>query len=210
MNEASWLFFPGMFVASLFGAAVGAYFKRRAENLATHDDLDKLVEQMAAVTQTTENIKAAISDDVWDRQRQWELRHDAILEAIRAHADLESALVNLNSCLSGYLSQPENMLTDKTNTQVSEACQRFRDSRNSFMRAYHIANLAVGGQFSKDLSAYFLLSGGVSNDMTDKKSFLDSAKSKALALSGNNVILSARQALGIKDAGDIPQFDGSN
>jgi hypothetical protein len=44
----------------------------------------------------------------------------------------------------------------------------------------------------------------------DSGRFLDSAKSKELALSGNNVMLSARQALGIKDAGDLPQFDGSN
>jgi hypothetical protein len=146
----------------------------------------------------------------WDRQRQRELRRDAVIDAIRAHTDLGAALVNLNSCLSGYLSQPEMKLTDKINTQVSEACQRFRDSRTSFMRAYHIANLTIGGQFSNSLSAYFLLTGCVSNDMRRNKSFLDSAKSKKLALSSNYVILSARQALGIKDADDLSQIEDQN
>jgi hypothetical protein len=146
----------------------------------------------------------------WGRQRRWELRRDAVLEAIRAHADLESALVNLNSCLSGYLSVSEKGLTDKTDREVSAAIQRFRNSRTSFRRAYLIVDLAVGGQLSKAMSAYFLLAGDVSTDMTHKRSFLDSAKHKELALSGNNVILSARQALGIKDAGDLPKFDDSN
>jgi hypothetical protein len=209
-NDLNLLSYLGLAVASLIGGFFGAYFKRRGENLATHADLDKLIEQMSAVTETTENIKAAISDDVWDRQKQWELRRDAVLDAIRAHADLESALVNLNSCLSGYLSVSAKVLTDKADAEVSAAVQGFRSSRTSFRRAYLIVDLAVGGQFSNALSAYFLLTGVVSTDMTHKRSFLDSAKHKELALSGNSVILSARQALGIKDAGDLTRFDDSN
>jgi hypothetical protein len=46
--------------------------------------------------------------------------------------------------------------------------------------------------------------------MTSQMSLLDSEKKKKLALVGNNVILSARQALGIKDAGNLPRFDDSN
>ena len=222
MSDLNWLFNPRTGVAAI-GASlltllvkrlvapyVDAYSRQKGQNLATHEDLDKLVAQMAAVTESTENIKAAISDDVWDRQKQWELRRDAVLDAIRAHADLESALVNLNSCLSGYLSVSEKGLTDKTDAEVSATIQRFRNSRTSFRRAHLIVDLAVGGQFSNAMSAYFRLTGVVSTDMTHKRSFLDSAKHQELALSGNSVILSARQALGIKDAGDLPRFDDSN
>jgi hypothetical protein len=46
--------------------------------------------------------------------------------------------------------------------------------------------------------------------MTSQKSLLDRAKMEKLALAGKDVILSARQALGIKDAGDLPRFDESN
>jgi hypothetical protein len=143
----------------------------------------------------------------WGRQRRWELRRDAVLDAIRAHADLESALVNLNSCLSGYLSISAKGLTDKADAEVSAAALRFRNSRTSFRRAYLIADLAVGGQFSIAMSAYFRLIGAVSTDMRRKRSFLDNAKYEQLVLSGNSVILSARQALGITDAGDPPRFD---
>jgi hypothetical protein len=222
MNGVDLLFNPGTaatvviaslltwIVRSALAPYLDGYSRRKGENLATHEDLDKLVVQMKAVTETTENIKAAISDDVWDRQRQWELKRDAIQDAIRAHADLESALINLNSGLSGYLSASEKGLTDKTDAEVSAAIQRFRNSRTSFRRAHLIADLAVGGQFSNAMSAYFLLTGVVSTDMTHNRSFLDSAKYKELESSGNSVILSARQALGIKDAGDLPRFHVSN
>jgi hypothetical protein len=146
----------------------------------------------------------------WGRQRRWELRRDAVLDAIRAHADLESALVNLNSCLSGYLSVSEKGLTDKTDAEPKATIQDSRKSRASYWRARQIAALAVGGQFSNAMSAYFHLTSTVIKDMTRQKSFLDSAKCKELELSSNNVILSAREALGIQDAGDLPQFDDSN
>jgi len=155
-------------------------------------------------------VGAFISDKSWNRQRQWEMKHDAVLDAIRAQADLESALVNLNSCLSGYLSVSEKGLADRTDAEVSAASQGFRSSRTSFWRAHRIADLAVGGQFSNAMSVYFLLTGAVCKDMTSQMSFLDSARSKELALRGNDVILSARQALGIKDAGDLSRLDDSN
>ena len=150
-----------------------------------------------------------ISNKVWGWQKRWELRRDAVLDAIRSLADLESALVNLNSCLRVYISIPENKLTDKTNAEVSAASQRFRGSRTSFWCAHRIADLAVGGQFSNALSAYFRSTGAVSKDL-DQKRFLDGAKYKELALRGNDVILSARQALKIKDAGDLIRLDDSN
>jgi hypothetical protein len=203
MNNTSWLFYLGVAIASLIGAFLGAFIKRIGEDFAAQQSIQKL-------TATVENIKAAISDDVWDRQKQWEMKRDAVLEAIRAHADLEAALVNLNSCLSGCLSVSAKEHADKTAADLSAAVKGFRSSRTSFMRAYHIADMAVGGQFSNTMSEYFRLTGAVSTDMTHSRSVLDSTKSKELALSGKNVILSARQALGIKDAGDLTRFDDLN
>jgi hypothetical protein len=54
------------------GAYLGSYLKKKGENLATHEDVDKLVAQVAAVTETTKQIESKISHDVWERQRKWE------------------------------------------------------------------------------------------------------------------------------------------
>ena len=65
------------FVGGWLGSLVGAYLKKKGENLATHEDIGKLVEQVAAVTKTTKEIEAKISDEVWGRQRLWEMKRDA-------------------------------------------------------------------------------------------------------------------------------------
>jgi hypothetical protein len=50
-----------------FGAYFGSYFRKKGENLATHEDISKLVDQVSAVTKATKEIEAKISSDVWDR-----------------------------------------------------------------------------------------------------------------------------------------------
>lgn len=48
-----------------------------------------------------------IQRNEWGRQRRWELRRDATLDAVRGLADLEDAVTNLDTALT----QPEGILT---------------------------------------------------------------------------------------------------
>ena len=43
------------------GAFIGSYLKKKGENLATHEDINKLVDQVKSVTQATKEIEAKIS-----------------------------------------------------------------------------------------------------------------------------------------------------
>ena len=52
------------------GAFFGAHLSKKGKNAAIHEDIGKLVQQMAAVTQTTKEIEARISNDMWERQRR--------------------------------------------------------------------------------------------------------------------------------------------
>jgi hypothetical protein len=76
----------GSLVGAFFGSFLAGYLRKKGENLATHEDLDKLVEQMKVTTEATKSIEARISGDVWDRQRQWELKRDTLLETVRSIA----------------------------------------------------------------------------------------------------------------------------
>jgi hypothetical protein len=51
-------------------AFLGSYLKRKGENLATHEDVDKLVRQVSAVTAATKQIEARITraSSVYGRQ----------------------------------------------------------------------------------------------------------------------------------------------
>ncbi len=48
-------------VASGVGAYFGSYLKKKGENLATHEDIDKLVAQVSAVTAATRHIEERIT-----------------------------------------------------------------------------------------------------------------------------------------------------
>jgi hypothetical protein len=66
------------------GAYIGAYLKKKGENLATHEDLDKLVVELKATTETTKSIEARISNDLWVSQKGWELKRDILMQWFRS------------------------------------------------------------------------------------------------------------------------------
>ena len=78
---------------------IPAYLNKKGENLATHEDINKLVDQVRVVTTTAKEIEAKISNDAWDRQKQWELKRDAILNVAKTISQIEEALVGIESTL---------------------------------------------------------------------------------------------------------------
>lgn len=86
----------------LVGVLVGyltGYAKKKGENLATHEDIGKLTDEVAAVTKTAKEIEAKISSDVWDRQKRWELKREVLSEATRKASQLNDTLRTLHTTL---------------------------------------------------------------------------------------------------------------
>jgi hypothetical protein len=88
-------------VAAFVGAFLAGYLKKKGENLATHEDIDKLLQQVAAVTQTTKEIEAKVSGEMWERQQQWELKKGAFIKVINEIAAVQDALTLLDSTFAG-------------------------------------------------------------------------------------------------------------
>jgi hypothetical protein len=83
-------------VGALFGSFLaGGYLKRKGENLATHEDIDKLVDQVRAVTTATKEIEEKIDSTVWAKQRHWEMKRDALFVAVQALDRTKAAFVDL-------------------------------------------------------------------------------------------------------------------
>jgi len=95
------------FVVSGFGAYCGSYLKQRRKNLATHEDINELANQVHIITKATKEIEAKISSDVWDKQKRWELKREILLEATRKVGELEELLNTLNSILQTELKEPK-------------------------------------------------------------------------------------------------------
>jgi hypothetical protein len=71
------------------------YGKKKGENLATKEDLKDVLDQVKQVTRTTEEIRSEISDRSWSRQKQWELKKEVILEAVKELSRLEISVLQV-------------------------------------------------------------------------------------------------------------------
>src|SRR5260370_37692966 len=63
-----------IFHGAVFRPYLTGYAAKKGENLATHEDIDKLVDQVKAITEDTKNIEAEISSGVWNKQKRWEMK----------------------------------------------------------------------------------------------------------------------------------------
>ena len=153
-----------------------------------------------------------IQRNEWGRQRRWELRREAALDALRVLADLENALTELDSTFTVPVDRCEDDARAALKSMQLDATLQFRKCCSAYKRAHIVADLTVGGQVSKNLSAYFQVALPLVRDaLPQRRNFLNSAQTKKeLAQRGNAIIMAARKALGIKDAGDLPLFDDSN
>ena len=88
LSSASWL---------VECAYVGGYVRKKGENLATQDDILQVVDQLKLTTEATKAIEAQISDEVWNRQMQWQVRRDILLEMIGAVSTFHGINVALHS-----------------------------------------------------------------------------------------------------------------
>jgi hypothetical protein len=126
-----------LFVSFVFGAAgggAGAYFgsypRRKGENVATHEDINKPVGQVAAVTKATKENEAKISTEVWDRQKHWEIKKEAVFEVLKAAGALHSTIGSLHAT---YQATPGGSLHE-TQSRL-DAYNEYGKAHSDFARA---------------------------------------------------------------------------
>jgi hypothetical protein len=123
-------------------AYFGSYLKKKGENLATHEDVGKLVEQVAAVTQTTKEIESTISGDLWDRQKRWEIKRDAFFEAIKALTELEDAVSILDSRFKAAKMSP-SPTPEEFNGKVKASHQSWSRASLGYRKATRLAEVVA-------------------------------------------------------------------
>ena len=82
------------FLGAVFRPYLTGYATKKGENLATHEDIDKLVDQVQAVTEATKKIEAEISSGVWNKQKRWEMKREVLFEAARKISEIDDAMLS--------------------------------------------------------------------------------------------------------------------
>lgn len=102
--------------AALVGAGIylSSYLKKKAEHLATREQFKDLQRETAELTRTTKEIEAKISDDVWNRQRRWELKRDLLLEMAKKMSAAYDALTAVYATYKTIAKKTGEVLTEPT------------------------------------------------------------------------------------------------
>lgn len=76
-------------------ATIGGYWGQRFKNAAMKDDFEDIKEQTRQLAEATREIETKIDDQVWNRQRLWEMKREIMFKAVKRLNDVENNLLSL-------------------------------------------------------------------------------------------------------------------
>jgi hypothetical protein len=132
------------FITAGAGAYLGGYLKKRGENLATKDDFNDLKAQTAALTLTTKEIESKIDDQVWNRQRQWELKKQGLLEGAAAINEFMAAVMKVNGAYLVDESKEDITFRTQLTNHRTDAMTNLNKASYEFQRAQVLLSVVSG------------------------------------------------------------------
>ena len=149
----------------------------------------------------------------WDRQKQWELRRDAILKALDAFNYFDSSIIDISAAHRNALKTCDLESRDRVQNQFEKASDGFWECKQNFSRAILLQFCSLmrrlGGNLSNALHDYsglalrFVLSICIPEndhlDRTDEK--------LAITEKGREVVKAASTALKKKYAEYVPPIE---
>jgi len=151
----------GTLLAGFVGGYLASYMKKKGENLATHEDIAMLVDQVRAITTTTKEIEAKISSEIWDRQKRWELKRDAVFEATRKMQPLVDALLKLYSHLQTDKQARSKGKPERPEERV-EITRTFNQAASDFDNTTLLASVVCGNELVATMREFSLFIRGTS------------------------------------------------
>jgi hypothetical protein len=188
-------------VSLILQSYLPAYAKEKGKNLATHEDIQKLVDQVKAVTQATKKIEAEISSGVWDRQKRWELRRDTLFEVAKRLAELQDALTKLYSVASVGATYDLSGASDLVlawQRSWNEALQGFSKADDEFNQDKLLTAIVSSKHVALALSEFGGLCGRVASGLAknDRSMYDTTQKERSTAML--RVLKAMRDDLGIE------------
>ena len=154
--------------ACLVGAGIylSSYLTKKAEGLATKEDFTDLKEQTAELTRTTKKIEAEINEDLWGRQKRWELRRDAAFEAAKVSGAVKDALTALHAV---YMTDKQSLAQGKPTRpeKRTEVYAAFNKAAQELDQAFVLVAITCGDEMKKKVGEFCLFTRNLSLLMVD-------------------------------------------
>ena len=133
------------------------YAEEKGRRLATHEDVEKVLQEVRMVTKETETLKAQISGELWERQNRWNAKRDIYIRLLENLELLKTALARAQ--------YSRTILSDVAaiNRAFDEADVQAKDFRKAMAIARLFADPAVETAWNK-LSALDVFFGDLQQD----------------------------------------------
>ena len=190
-------------VGAFIGSYLGSYLKKKGENLATHEDIDKLVEQVRAVTTATKEIEAKTSIGVWDRQKRWELKREVLFETTKCIAAVKDALARLSAVYETEETSQREGGPERRETRAKAGAES-SEAANRLEQAILLVDLACGPELKKGLLDFALFARRLSLQILDGRpeTFMTSLNELVAKLDALRVEM--RREIGVEKPGGSP------
>ena len=178
------------------GAYIGSYLKRKGENLATREDIDALVEQVSAVTTATKEIEAKISNEVWDKQKRWELKREVLFETLKDIAMVKERLTALYLAFQKSEAQKDN--SEKIE-KLMQANKSWDEAADNLEKAAFLIALSCEDELKQLVQNFNLFNrnfGAKIFEGQSKEEFLTSMKDFTSV--SNAIVTTMRKEMGIR------------
>lgn len=173
------------------GAYLGSYLKKKGENLATHEDIKQLVEQVSAVTKATKEIEAKISD-VWTRQKHWEMKRDVVFDTSRKIARIDDMLPSL---YVRWKTRPQNPDDRTCFEQRSHSAAGYNEAANELDQVATLVGLVCGVETKLSVFEFSLYTRSVARAIVNEElSVVDTVE---LLIQRERVMAALRKEMGI-------------
>ncbi|HEX4545406.1 MAG TPA: hypothetical protein VH110_03515 [Candidatus Acidoferrum sp.] len=160
-------------IALAFAAIAGAFFGwflkpylGKKGDLASHEDIDQVRDEVRAVAAAAKEIEAKILGDVWERQKRWELKRDVLFDAVKKSAAVHQAMTKAHAAYQtdkAAMARGESArVTDhlKVGGVFFEATAELDDT-------YLLVSLVSGGETRKALGELIPLAREIGMKVTD-------------------------------------------
>lgn len=124
-----------------------AYVSEKGRRLATRQDIENVITEVRRVTSETEQIKAQISGDLWNRQMQWNQKRDVYGSLLGLVSEMQTEYVKLHSMYSGGI-------TILPAREMNAPFDRLVELARDFRKAAALASIFAGSEANEAIQRY--------------------------------------------------------